>query len=563
MEQGSYPFQAYDGAVGGGMARHWIDLTGTPVPPPSLRYSMDSFIKQSGNSSLRINCPKGYAQVGQVVKLIPGAAYAARIWVKSLYHGLIVSLGLQLGVEPYTVWGETTAALTTSWSKLDIQYLKIPESAPVADYHFIVRMGGVGRLWVDEASLQVATVMPMGGMVAANTNPIPKDYFCLNMNNIAGTPSWPAVDFALWRTWGSHNWATIQPESRDVFQWGALDADVAKAKARGQKVLFTLGPTPRWASLKPDEPSAFGPGMGSLVANITDWRVYVQALAQRYKGVIVAYEVWHEPNTGKGNSSYWNGTPVQLVRLARHTREVLAVEDPAAVLLSPPMANGGSLTAMQYLMDFLKGGGVAQVQGIAWHSYNIPVESDIASVTTLRSVMKQQRISNLSLWTTEAGVQDWVQLRQRGTPRTYSAGYLAKSYLLGWGLGVSSSCWHAYNNPTREGLTMSDAGTNRPEELNQAGMAYKTIMEWMVGAQMTTLTRNSLGVWMVQLQKTVDGAQKKSFVLWSSTGQIVAQRVESVWGVKYMQNLITGVNTTVKSGDTIQVQDTPVLLGQK
>jgi hypothetical protein len=113
----------------------------------------------------------------------------------------------------------------------------------------------------------------------------------MNINDLAGTPNWPLVDFRIWRTWDSGiTWATIQP-SRGVFDWSWMDAEVAKARLKTQVVVFTLGQTPRWASSGPDVPSVYGNGLGSPPANNADWRTFVDALARRYRGTIVAYEV--------------------------------------------------------------------------------------------------------------------------------------------------------------------------------------------------------------------------------------------------------------------------------
>lgn len=145
---------------------------------------------------------------------------------------------------------------------------------------------------------------------------------------------WPALDFGTWRSWDSGLvWATIQPVGRGQFDWTRMDAAVARAAARRQQVrvhwlcqdgkgwgalvqyacgwltnvgavatqtslpppcsqvLFTLGQTPQWASSKPNEPSVYGPGRGSPPKNTSDWVAFVAAMARRYRGSILAYEV--------------------------------------------------------------------------------------------------------------------------------------------------------------------------------------------------------------------------------------------------------------------------------
>ena len=238
---------------------------------------------------MSINVRSGFGQFGQFLELTPGAAYSVSIWVRAAVARTLVSLALRLAPAPYVRYGEATASIGTAWTRLEVPFVRIPASSQTA-FVVLVNTGGSGRIWIDSASLQVRT-SPPAITITPPTAAITRNYFCMNINNLGGSPNWPLVDFRIWRTWDSGiTWATIQP-SRGVFNWVQMDADVAKARARNQVVLFTLGQTPRWASSAPNVESVYGPGLGSPPANNADWRTFVEALVRRYRGTIVAYEV--------------------------------------------------------------------------------------------------------------------------------------------------------------------------------------------------------------------------------------------------------------------------------
>jgi hypothetical protein len=224
---------------------------------------------------------------------------------------------------------------------------------------------------------------------------------------------------------------------------------------------------------------------------------------------------------------------------------------------------GTASDSMTFLSRFFAAGGSQLVRGIAWHSYNMPAELDVTSMATLRSVMAAYGLQSLPNWNTEAGVLEgtWATF---GKDRVFAAGYLAKVYLLDWALGVNRLCYYAYNSGIMEGLTLTEreTGSVRPNELSPAGLAYINVKNWMQGARVTSARQDTLGVWTVQLQRTVSGTVRSQWVLWSSTGATVSRVLSSTWRVTYRQDLISGTRTSISSTATIQVGDIPVLVGQ-
>jgi len=115
--------------------------------------------------------------------------------------------------------------------------------------------------------------------------PIDRSFWCLNSQHMwpndpysARDPwikgyLWPAVDFGIFRTWDSSIiWASVQPTDTASFNWTRMDRAASQARARGQRVLFTLGQTPVWASSNPTEGSVYGE---SVVVSLTPMYVWV------------------------------------------------------------------------------------------------------------------------------------------------------------------------------------------------------------------------------------------------------------------------------------------------
>ena len=229
----------------------------------------------------------------------------------------------------------------------------------------------------------------------------------------------------------------MQLTGRGLFSWTSFDADIAKAQQRGQKVLFTLGDTPKWASSNPTQVIPFRRESSTAPPTSTqDWRDFIAALARRYKGTIIAYEVWNEPNS----QEFYTGTPERLAELALAAAEVLRVEDPSALLLAPSMA-GTTGNALEFLMRFMRAGGRSVVQGITSHSYNEPAEMDVESMASLRSVVNHLGLGSLPIWNTESGILPWVWDERFGNSSTAAAAFLAKSYIVNWAVGFERYCW--------------------------------------------------------------------------------------------------------------------------
>lgn len=610
-------FTSNVGNISGSMPQGWNDNTEWAGPEIALQYSVVPQPVHGGSSSLRIDVNGGFAQFTQWLELPPAEAYRLSLWARAqpkaaaaaaaageadsagagagselattaaATGGLAVTLGLRLMNPPYTMFDSISANVGSSWTQLVLPAAVIPATAVAnpgqnISVGFMVSASGLGRLWLDDASLTLVDELPEVTVITKRAAVVTRRYFCMNVNHLGGRAgdrkpgyAWPAVDFGLFRTWDSGNtWASIQPAGRSQFDWSAMDKDAAQARIKGQKILFTLGQSPTWASSQPQLPSVYGDGRGSPPSSRQAWKAFVRALLARYRGLIYALEVWNEPNL-QGPEGFYNGTPEQLAQLAKATAEVLAeprFSSLSVLLLNPPMA-GLAADAVDFLTKYFvesKRLGVVHT-GVAWHSYNLPAELDIKSMETMRGLLASPALGlspNLPVFNTEAGIlQD--AFAALGNNHTYGAGFLARTFVLNWALGVQHCCWYAFDADTMEGLTMSTPEQQDATTLNIAGKAYTRLMSWMIGARIISMKRDTQGVWAAALVRREPGsaaaaaADKLSrfWIVWNGDYRVSSQQfvAPAAWKVSSSQDLLSGA---VYSGAAVVVTDVPVLLMQ-
>jgi hypothetical protein len=158
---------------------------------------------------------KGAAQTTDdvlVATAIPPAADAAAV------GGLSVTLGLRLSGPPYTMFDSVPATVGNSWTQLVVPAVVIPYTAAAAapgqniSVGFMINTGGLGSLWLDDASLTVVKDLPEITVITNKAAVVTRQHFCMNTNHMGGREydwkpgyEWPVVDFGLYRTVSSSN----------------------------------------------------------------------------------------------------------------------------------------------------------------------------------------------------------------------------------------------------------------------------------------------------------------------------------------------------------------------
>ena len=118
--------------------------------------------------------------------------------------------------------------------------------------------------------------------------------------------------------------------SSKYYQWSALNATVAAAKAHGIQPILDIVQTPSWAyETKPD--GVYKGGRPSVTA----LGQFATALARRYNGSVHAYSVWNEPNF---NRNLYPQDPTYYRQMVNAVANSIHAVDPTDLALAGELA---------------------------------------------------------------------------------------------------------------------------------------------------------------------------------------------------------------------------------
>lgn len=358
-------------------------------------------------------------------------------------------------------------------------------------------------------------------MHPARDQTVPETYFGMHIHRAVPKPGdptstpWPSVAFGAWRLWDARvGWPWLEPRPGE-WDFALLDRYVALAESAHVEVLLPLGLSPAWASARPAEHSAYGPGNASEPSEMQSWEEYVETVATRYRGRIQAYEIWNEPNL----PGFFTGQVEDMVRLAEAAYVQIKRIDPQAVVVSPAPAGAGGLGWMEF---YVGAGGMKWADVIGYHFYggrNDPPEVMTRLMQKVREVIDGHGLPALPIWNTETG---WRIEGKQAPPTpfkaseeagaladTLAAAYVARALVIGWACGLERFYWYSWDNYTM-GLVESDGSTPKP-----AATAFATVRSWLLGARVTNVTERPDGTWLVQIRRE---DHQRALIVWNTHG---------------------------------------------
>lgn len=404
-----------------------------------------------------------------------------------------------------------------------------------------LRGGQLALCWV---GLIVTALLQVAAAQTPTPEVIPGTYFGMTVGNFYNVK--PTLTYGTTRTSDSYpylDWSDINYKE-GVYNFNTLDIYVAMMEERNADIIYTLNRTPQWASSQPNNTnSTYGPGECAPPTSMTYYDDYVTALVTRYKGKIKFYELWNEAQS----SPMYCGTVQQMVTLAQHAHQIIKAIDPNAQLMSPGVTGGAG---PGWLDSFLAAGGGNYIDGIAFHGYwNQYAEYGVQVVASYRTVMaKYGAVAKLPMYDTEAS---WGGMGITGIPSSFAqVGYVAKTYLLQWCMGVSRFVWYMFDSGS--GSVWGDMRTSTGAE-SPAAFAYKETYRWMVGAWITTPCGwTSANIYSCGLGRS-GGYSALAVWIPNSTATYT---VPSVY--KQYEDLAGGIHAI--TGKTVTISDQPILL---
>lgn len=379
------------------------------------------------------------------------------------------------------------------------------------------------------------------GSFTAHAKTIPDTFFGMHIQKFDTIP-WPSVPFKSLRLWdGRTRWDSIET-SDNVFNFTKFDKAVELAQNNNVEILYTLGLTPRWASARPNESSAFNkPGIVSEPANIDHWKRYVRKVAQRYKGKIKYYEIWNEP----ASKGFYTGDIPTMVMMTKYAYEIIKQTDPDALIVSPPST--ASKNGAEWLDNFLKLGGGAYVDVIGFHFYVPGKPEQMPKVIRhVKKILKKHGI-NKPIWNTETG---WG--RDLKAENDLHAPFVARSYIINWSEGVEKYYWYAWDERSWVGIFMTGNDNKTP---TQAAKAYTVVQKWLVDSDLKKCDVDSMENWICSLK---DKNDKDAWIIWNPDKKL-NYKLPSNWKINYFSTL-NGDTSKISLDRNIEISPSPIYL---
>ncbi|HTS68696.1 MAG TPA: glycosyl hydrolase [Terriglobia bacterium] len=382
------------------------------------------------------------------------------------------------------------------------------------------------------------------------STPIPREFFGLHIHRAFSTTPWPPVPFGSWRLWDARvHWPQVELRKNE-WQWDILDREVELAEKHHVDLLLPFGETPSWAAASPS-PAALNfprPLRGEIVgdvADLEDWRNFIRTQAARYKGRILYYEIWNEPNLPRNRVI---GTPERMLTLAREAYTTLKQVDPNIKVISPSPVNPNGIDWLDRYLE-LGGGNYADIIGYHFYVRTRP-ESMLDLILPVKEVMRKHGLGDKPLWNTESG---WIrnELTVAIDPLAQAPGWAARAYILNWAAGVQRFYWYAWDDDGHDSIpfTNEDQAT-----ATISARAYGEVQKWLVGSRMESCRRQGDATWICRLTE-VSG--RPAVILWNEdhTSRLDVSRE---WEMKTLTKL-SGEHSAW-SGSQFDVSELPVLL---
>lgn len=498
---------------------------------------------RNGNYAQKITVTSlgsGKVQFRQNYTFLKGRKYQASLWLRAA-TAMPINIMLRENAHPFRAYAIKTVQVGTEWQKVTIKgkfhsdvygsLMVIPET--------------VGTFWIDDASL-VDTTAPLSESVVLQGN-VPDEYLGLHINcKGCFSGSWPSANFGIWRLWDAGvTWKDLEP-SKGQWNWQTMDYLTSEAQKHGVKVIYTLGITPQWAAARPNDGGVYGAGSSSEPKNIEDWRAYVRTVATRYKGKIHHYEIWNEVNY----QGHWTGTVDKMIELTKEAYQIIKEVDPSAKVLTP---NCTWDIGNQWMNDFLFKGGAQYADVVSYHWYfGIVPENILPHIWNLRQLMQSYGIHK-PVWNTEGAA---IKEKNYVPTDDEARGSVARAYITQWAFGVSNLSWYMWDMDTSNHADWVKITSGDRITPTIAGIAYREVIEWLKGAQMTKKNfDDATNTWIITLKRENGYVGR---IIWN-TSDSRNFPVPASWGIVRKRDL-AGSSINVRGTTSVSIGKAPILL---
>jgi polysaccharide biosynthesis protein PslG len=275
------------------------------------------------------------------------------------------------------------------------------------------------------------------------------------------------------------HWFFVEP-TPGRYQWEFYDRAIGLLAARGVNIIGVLGHPPSWATAEPsDDPAR----LSFYAPDPQRFARFAAAAAARYRGVVVHWEIWNEPD----NTHFWKPAPDPLAyaRLISETYPAISAVAPEANVL----LGGINPFETSFLRTLAEVGAWWAFDIINIHPYvgSGPPEANggiAQGVENVRAIAAWA--GEKPIWITEYG---WDALPSPENPLGMSeedqANYLVRGALLLQAAGAERVLWYALKDETVNGygLLRFASGHDDLTSVRPAYSAFATLNRELAGAR--------------------------------------------------------------------------------
>jgi hypothetical protein len=208
------------------------------------------------------------------------------------------------------------------------------------------------------------------------------------------------------------DWAIIQPNSSNEYDWRRYDRVVRAAEARGLRLQPVLAYTPYWARDEDCDSHMCAP------ADAGEFADFAGAAASRFAPQVLGWEIWNEPN----DSGFWSpvADPGRYTELLQAASLAIRRIDPEALIVLGGLASidsdeDGDLSPTEFLARVCELGGNTAISAVGFHPYTYPrlpssYRTDSSSWSliehspdSIRSILSRHGTPDVPIWLTEYG----------------------------------------------------------------------------------------------------------------------------------------------------------------
>jgi GH35 family endo-1,4-beta-xylanase len=440
------------------------------------------------------------------------------------------------------------------------------------------------RIVIKTLAVTAALTMAATGVAAAAppelpTPPKPKftktvqpSLFGMHVHSLSDPVPQVNQKFGAIRIWDNGvRWDQVNT-APDVYDFSKLDVVLENAEATGaQEIMYVLGSTPRWLATDESVPNYLGaPGANSMPKDLGEWDKWVRRVVTEYEGRIDSYQVWNEVNF----SSFFNGTPQQMVELTRRAAKIVHEVDPSADVVTGSAIvrqmrkatkvakQSAAISKKSFFYNYMAGLKKKKVKfdAVGMHLYpwfkagpgdGTPFDRE-QGARDAQAVLDHFKFKQ-PMYDTEMA---YGNRRNNGWPKRVlpaklGAAYLAQTYIFGMVNNVPQVYWYGWDDYVL-GVDVTDPVTG---EVLAPGIAYNTVMNWLSRAKIGGCTKAKGGINTCSIKQ----GGKKQYLVFRDSKASKTYSVSKKWKVKQVCD-VNDSCSALKGNRRLQVGISPLLV---